>query len=150
MDMAVLEPIRELRIKCVSDGQTVPALDSLIESLRNNQTMARGEKTDRGAWADGLHVKRYMKDKAQVIYHVGCRTSFEPQLQKVARATISLLNKAGVDVGIAGEDEVCCGGRAYEMGYEQEFVRQAEETAARFKRAGAELVVTGCAECYNV
>jgi Fe-S oxidoreductase len=149
MDMEVIDPINEFRIRCVEDGHTAPALDAVIGRLRKQNTMAPGARPKRGDWAGGLDVKDCTKEKARVIYHVGCRTSFDESLWNVARGTVSLLKKAGVDVGIAGGAEACCGGRAYQMGYKEDFLRQAKQNMARFKKAGAETVVTGCAECYH-
>jgi len=149
MDMEVIDPISEFRIRCVEDGHTLPALDALIGRLRKQNTMVPGTRAERGDWANGLDVKDLTRDKAQVIYHAGCRTSFDPSLWGVARSAVSLMQNAGVEVGIAGGAEACCGGRAYQMGYKEDFVRQAEQNMARFKKAGAETLVTGCAECYQ-
>jgi len=149
MDMEVLDPIQEFRIKTVDEGHTVPALDKVIESLRKQNTMKPGSKSKRGDWAKGLDVKDYTKQKVKVIYHAGCRTAFDKDLWPVATATISLLKKAGVEVGIAGNSEPCCGGRAYQMGYKEDLLRQAKESAAMFEKSGAKILVTGCAECYH-
>ena len=39
MDMEVIEPIQEFRIKCVEDGKTNPALDRVIGGLRKHGSM---------------------------------------------------------------------------------------------------------------
>jgi len=149
MDMEVLEPINEFRIKCVEDGHTIPALDSAINSLQKQNTMIPGSKKKRGEWAEGLDVKVYTEQKTKVVYHAGCRTCFDKDMWKIARANINLLKKAGIDVGIGGANELCCGGRAYQMGYKEDFLRQAKQNAELFKKSGAEILVTGCAECYH-
>jgi len=38
--------------------------------------------------------------------HASCRFSFDEELWPIARATLSLLQQAGVNVGIFGADEV--------------------------------------------
>ena len=149
MDMEVLEPLYEFRIKCVEDGQAVPALKGVINSLRKQGTMVPGAKAKRGQWAENLGVKDFTKQKTKVIYHAGCRTCYDRDMWKVAKATVTLLQKAGVDVGIGGENESCCGGRAYQMGYKEDFLRQAKQNMALFKKAGAKTLVTGCADCYH-
>ncbi len=148
MDMEVLEPINEIRIKCVEEGHTVPALDGVIKGLRKQGTMIPGAKAGRGEWAKGLDVKDITKQKAKVIYHAGCRVCYDKDMWKVAIATVKLLKKAGVDLGIAGENELCCGGRAYQMGYKEELLNQARQNMALIKKSGAEILVTGCADCY--
>lgn len=149
MDMEVLEPINELRIKSVEEGHTIPALDRIIGVLRKQDTMEPGAKAKRGEWAEGLGVKDITEEKTKVIYYAGCRTSFDKEMWKVARSTVSLLQKAGVDFGIAGKNESCCGGRAYHMGYKEDLIRQAGINAELFERSGVETVITGCSECYH-
>ena len=149
MDMEVLEPINELRISCVENGHTLPALDRVMNVLRKQGTMVPGAKAKRGEWAEGLNVKNITKEKAKVIYHAGCLTCYGKDMWKVARATINLLKKAGIDVGIAGENESCCGGRAYQMGYKEDFLKQARQNMELVKQSGAETLVTGCADGYH-
>ena len=148
MDMEVLEPIQEFRIKCVEDGKTSPALDQAIGNLRQQGSMipATGR---RGDWASGLNLKDATKEKVDVLYHVGCLTSYDKSLQKLAKATAKILQKAGVNFGIAGDAETCCGGRAYQMGYREDFLNQARKNMAMIKKAGVKTVVTSCADGYQ-
>jgi Fe-S oxidoreductase len=148
MDMEVMEPIGEFRAKCVADGRTQPALEQTIAGLRQHGSMVP-VSGKRGAWAAGLKLKDATKEKVDVLYHVGCLTSYDPNLQKLARATARILQKAGVDFGIAGDNEVCCGGRAYQMGYQEDFLNQARKNMALIKQAGVKTVVTACADGYQ-
>jgi Fe-S oxidoreductase len=149
MDMEVIEPILAVRRECVEKGRTLPALDKLVNSLRKGGPMVTGGKAKRGDWAEGLKVRNISQGVTPVIYHAGCRTACDKDLWKVAQGTIRLMQKAGIDAGIAGAEEACCGGRAYDMGYEADFLNQAQTNMARFKKAGVKTLVTGCAECYQ-
>ena len=62
---------------------------------------------------------------------------------------MQLLRSAGVDVGIAGKEESCCGGRAYELGYRGEAANYADDVLSRVKSSGARTLVTPCADCYS-
>ena len=149
MDMEVLEPINEFRLKCVEDGQTNPALEKVINSLRKQGTMITGARGKRGDWAAGLNLKDATKEKVDVLYHAGCLTSYDKDMQKLAKATVKILQKAGVNFGIAGNAETCCGGRAYQMGYKEDFLNQAKKNMAMIKKAGIKTLVTGCADGYQ-
>ncbi len=149
MDMEVLEPLYETRIQTVQAGQTLPALDKLIASLRKQGTLVPGAQAKRGQWAEGLGIKNIAQEKAAVLFHAGCRTSYDKILWKTAQTSVKLLQKAGVEVGIAGEGESCCGSRAYQMGYQADFLKQAEINLTSFKQVGAKTLVTGCADCYQ-
>jgi Fe-S oxidoreductase len=148
MDMEVLEPIQEFRIKCVEDGKTNPALDKAIAGLRKQGSMV-APKGKRGAWASRLNLKDATREKVDVLYHVGCLTSYDKELQKLAKATAKILQKAGVNFGIAGDAETCCGGRAYQMGYKKDFLNQAKKNMTTIKKAGVKTVVTSCADGYH-
>jgi Fe-S oxidoreductase len=149
MEMEVNEPIQEFRIKTVEDGHTVPALDKVVASMKKSNTMVPGSAAKRAAWADGLNLKDFTTDKVDVIFHVGCQTSFNPDMWKLAKGTARILAKAAVNFGIGGAKELCCGGRALQMGYREDFLSQARKNMALIKKSGARILVTGCADCYN-
>jgi Fe-S oxidoreductase len=148
MDMEVQEPINEIRLRCVEDGKTNPALDKVVKGLRRQGSMVPA-KGKRGAWASGMKLKNATKQKVDVLYHVGCLTSFDKNMHKLAKAASRILEKAGVNFGIAGDNETCCGGRAYQMGYEKDFLRQAKKNMAMIKKAGIKTVVTACSDGYH-
>jgi Fe-S oxidoreductase len=148
MDMEVLQPITEMRARCVETGHTNPSLENAISLLRKKGTMVP-VTGKRGDWAAGLNIKDASKQKVEVLYHAGCVTSYDPSMHKVAKATAKILQKAGVDFGIAGDAETCCGGRAYQMGYREDFLKQAKKNMALIKKAGVRTVVTSCADGYQ-
>jgi Fe-S oxidoreductase len=148
MDMEVLEPITEFRIKCNEDGKTSAALDKVIAGLKKTGAMVPA-KGKRGAWAAGLKIKDATKEKVDVLFHVGCLMSYDKEMQKLAQATAKILQKAGVNFGIAGDAETCCGGRAYQMGYKDIFLSQAKKNMTMIKKAGIKTLVTACADGYQ-
>jgi Fe-S oxidoreductase len=148
-DMDPLEVMLELRAKCVEEGQVLPAHMVMIESLRSNDNVLGEPKAERGKWAEGLDVKDITKEKTEVLYFAGCRYSFDRDLRKIAGDAISLLKTAGVDVGISGKEEACCGGRAFEIGYRGELIKYAEHNIETWNAAGVRTVVTPCSDCYG-
>ena len=145
------EPLRvmlDLRAKLVEDGQLLMQHMPVIECLRKEDNTMMGLKADRGLWAQGLAVKDLTQEPAEVVFHAGCQLSYDSERQKVARTAISILQNAGVDIGIMGKDESCCGCRAYDMGYRGEFTKFAENNIEAWKTAGVKTVVTACSDCY--
>ena len=49
-----------------------------------------------------------------------------------------------------GGDETCCGGRAYEMGYQGELTKFAEHNTENWKSSSVKTIVTACSDCYQV
>ena len=148
-DMEPLRVIQEMRSRLVRDGQLLPAHMPIIDSLRQEDNMMLKPKAERGKWAEGLTVKDLTREKAEVAFHAGCNLSFDEELGKVAREAVRLLQNAGVDVGIMGKDEICCGGKAYEMGYQGELTKYAQSNMEAWANAGVKTVVTTCSDCYN-
>lgn len=148
-NMEPLEAMRELRFKLVEDGQLVPQQMPYIESLRKEDNLMIKPKAERGEWAKGLDVKNVTSERASVLFHAGCRFSYDKELNRIARIAVTLLRNAGVDIGILGKDESCCGGRAYDMGYKGELTKFAESNIEAWTNAGVKMVVTPCADCYH-
>jgi len=147
-DMEPLRVLLEMRSRLVEDGQLVPGHMLVIDGLKKEDNMMMGRKADRGKWAEGLDVKDLTMEKAEVVFHVGCRVSYDERLWGAARSAVALLRDVGVDVGIMGGDEACCGGRAYDMGYRGELTKFAEHNIQAWTNAGVKAVVTLCADGY--
>jgi Fe-S oxidoreductase len=121
----------------------------MVESLKKDDNVFGKPKAERGDWAKDLKIKDAGKEKTDVVYHAGCQLSFDPELWAVPRSAVKLLKAAGVDVGIMGAEESCCGGRAYEIGYEGEFTKYAEHFLETFNSLGVSKVVTSCSDGYS-
>ncbi len=147
-NMEPLEAMREWRYKLVEDGQMLPEHMVIIDSLRKEDNMVMKSKLDRGKWAEGLDIKDLTTESAEVVFHAGCRFSYDEEQWKVARTAVNLLKNAGVDLGIMGKDETCCGGRANNMGFRGEFIKYAENNIEAWTNAGVKTVVTSCSDGY--
>jgi Fe-S oxidoreductase len=147
-DSECLRVMLDIRAQLVEEGQLVPEHMMIIDCLRKEDNTMMGKKADRGKWAEGLDVKDLTKEKAEVVFHAGCLIDYDEELWKIARTSIKLLKKAGVDVGIFGKDETCCGSRMWDLGYRGEFTKYAENNIEAWKNAGVKTVVTACADGY--
>jgi Fe-S oxidoreductase len=148
-DMEPLAAMRELRFTLVEDGHVLPQLSPVLEGLRRDLNMLQKPRAERGDWAEDLQVKDLAKEKAEYVFHAGCRYSFDGGLGDVARASIEILQRAGLDIGIMGASEACCGGRAYNMGYRKDLRTRAKQNLKAWSTAGATTVVTPCSDCYH-
>ena len=43
----------------------------------------------------------------------------------------------------------CCGGRAFDMGYREDFQTRADVNLQAWKKAGVKTVVTPCSDCFH-
>jgi len=147
-DIDISEVLLELRAHCIEQGQLVVEHMAMIDALKREDNVLGEPKDKRGDWAQGLAVKDINTEQCDVIFHAGCRYCYDPDLRDTVRGQVQLLLKAGVDLGIAGKEESCCGGRPYELGYRGEALNYAEDLLSRVKASGASTLVTGCADGY--
>jgi len=148
-----LEPLEhnlELKADAIKAGKVIPVQRKIMDSLKADQTMLTGQKrADRKYWTDGLAIKDVFKSKAEVLFFPGCKYSYDKKLQPVVQGALKLLLNSGVDAGILGAADACCGGRAYQMGFFDEFTDRAKININAMKTAGVKTVVTPCADCYH-
>lgn len=147
-DMEPLRLMLDMRAKLVEDGQLLPEHMVVIDNLRKEDNMMMLPKEDRGKWAESLVLKDLTRERAEVVFHAGCRLSYDQDLQKVAVKGITLLKSAGIEVGVMGKDETCCGCRAFDMGYRGEFTKFAQHNIEAWMSAGVKTVITACSDCY--
>lgn len=95
-----------------------------------------------GEWAQGLNLKLLPRQKTEVLLFAGCMTRNDDPAAATARRLARLLKQAGVDFGILGDQEPCCGLPAYWMGWRAEFSQRALNNLAGFKKLGVRTIVT--------
>jgi len=106
------------------------------------------ERKKRGDWAKGLSVKAFTEE-TEVLYFPGCYLCYDPRMKKVAVATAGILNRAGVDFGILGSRENCCGESIRKTGDEELFKRLARENIKTFIDHGVKKILVSSPHCYH-
>jgi len=124
-------PVRTIRGSLVGEGNTLSE-----------------ERAKRGDWAKGHSVKPFTEGM-EILYFPGCYPSYDPRLKKVAVATANILNLAGVDFGILGSKENCCGESIRKTGDEEVFKRLARENIKTFIDNGVKKILVSSPHCYH-
>jgi Fe-S oxidoreductase len=117
-------------------------------SLSAEGNPLNGERNSRANWAEGLSVKTFAEGM-EILYFPCCYLSYDPRLKRVARATANILNCAGVDFGILGEMENCCGESIRKTGEEELFKRLARENIKNFIDHGVKKILVSSPHCYH-
>jgi len=104
----------------------------------------------RGDWTNGLELKILAEGgSAHTLFWVGCTGAL---VERNVEATLSMtrvLKAAGVDFGVLGDAETCCGDPARRAGYEFQFQIMAEQNIEIFKSHNIQEIITSCPHCYN-
>jgi len=124
------------------------ALPMISASLVSDGNPLSEERDKRTEWAKDLAVKPFTEGM-EILYFVGCYYSYDPRNMKVAVATTKLLKRAGVDFGILGTKENCCGESIRKTGNEDAFKTLARENIKAFIDHGVKRILVSSPHCYH-
>jgi heterodisulfide reductase subunit D len=129
-----------MRRKAVEDGAgPMPAQKKITQSMRSYDNPYQGPRRVRLDWTRPFKkvkkpIKNINKEPAEILYYVGCTGAFNLPARGVPVATASLFQKVGLDFGILGENEICCGSTAMRIGDAEEFKRVCESNLETFRK----------------
>lgn len=103
---------------------------------------------NRTDWAKDLEVKPFSQG-TEVLYFSCCVPAYDPNVKRVARAMASVLNSAGVDFGVLGSRESCCGESVRKAGNESLFQTLAQSNIGAFVENGVKRIVVSSPHCYH-
>jgi len=124
-------------------------LKSKIEKAYNITFDSNQGRLDWITQQPDVKVEDYLKETADVLYFVGCVSSFSPRSFPIPRSITQIFKRAGVDFTLLGENEWCCGFPLYSSGMKDEIVRLADHNIRKVKEKKAKLLVTSCPSCYH-
>jgi len=128
--------------------ESVSAVRNASASLVAEGNPLNAQRATRADWADGATVNPFTEEM-DYLYFVGCYFAYDPRMMKVALATASILNKAGVSFGILGSKESCCGESIRKTGGEQEFRNLAKGNIKTFIDHGVKKIIVSSPHCYH-
>ena len=143
----------KLREILVSEGKYPEVLEMMRQRLKKAKNVSFDTNEGRTDWIKSIPdipEDRYIKEKAEVIYFVGCVSSFSPRTFKIPRAIIQIFKKAKVDFGLLGDEEWCCGFPLLASGFKNDFSEFARHNIERINKTGAKYMVTACPSCYHM
>jgi heterodisulfide reductase subunit D len=114
-----------------------------------------GEANDtRLIWMDNLDEAarpsgKVRRQDAQVLYFVGCVSSFYPASYRIPQAFVQIMGHAGVDFTMLGGEEWCCGYPLLNAGMVKEMAETAEYNLNKAHELGVERIVMTCPSCFH-
>ena len=127
---------------------SVTPVVTVSDSLRAEGNPFNMERAKRADWTAGLPVKTF-SEGMEILYFPGCYLSYDPRLKKVAAATARILDKAGVDFGVLGAKESCCGESIRKTGNEPLFKHLARENIKTFIDHGVKKILVSSPHCLH-
>nr|NNM90166.1 (Fe-S)-binding protein [Bacilli bacterium] len=135
----------------LTEGKAPAEVNRTFANLERQSNEWGRPKRTRGDFVRDLDVKTMAEvdGKVEYLYYVGSAASFDPRNQKIARSFIQLLQKAGIDFAILGEEEESDGDSARRLGNEFLYQELVERNVELFKAYGVKKIVTTDPHAYN-
>lgn len=133
----------DMRSIVIEKGEVSPTIRDALESVYINGNPWGRIRGKRIEWCHDLNVK-HLSQGAEILYYVGCTTSYDTRVQNVARSLVRCLNSANANFGVLGEEESCCGSEVYCMGERGLFEYLIEENTKLFSKYNVKQVIINC------
>jgi Fe-S oxidoreductase len=147
----VVDKVVDLRRYLVlMESKFAPEVKLFFKNMETNYNPWTIGFATREDWAKDLKVKILAEDSnVDFLLWIGCAGSFDERNKKVSRTLVNLLEKAKVNFGILGSEELCCGETLRRMGNEYLAQILMQQQIELFNKYGIKKIITYCPHCYN-
>jgi heterodisulfide reductase subunit D len=122
------------------------------ETIAGNYNISGDDNENRQIWSQNLdRVPRGVKPrrkKAEVLYFIGCVSSFYPRTYSIPQAFVQIMEQAEVEFTTLGGDEWCCGYPLHISGMSDRMAALAQHNVQQARAVGVKKVVFTCPSCY--
>jgi glycolate oxidase subunit GlcD len=144
----VSDIVEGARRRLVEEGYLPDVFAPMLESLKaQGNPLGELPASRTEVYPAGFEEKTVSPGKADVLLYLGCIGSYQDLY--IVPSMMELMDKAGVNYAILGDQEHCCGYVAYLIGSDDVFEDCLEKNRAMFSEMGVEQIVTTCAGCYK-
>jgi len=146
LELRLLELWLRLRELAVEQGLAPQPVGLMEKTLLGPKNIFGMDSQSRRDWATYTGAEVKVRDQAEIVYFVGCVTSYSGRSQGIAQAISAILNHLGENWSVMTE-EWCCGHPLAVSGATKSYREIAEHNVRNIERMGAKLVVSGCPGC---
>ncbi|MFN2357283.1 MAG: (Fe-S)-binding protein [Desulfotignum sp.] len=150
-----IDKMVDLRRGMVDEGMVPQSLQKPLKALEKRGNPYGKMEKKRADWAlekefKAAHtIKDLAKDEADTLYFVDSITSYDDNIQEIARYTAVILQRAGVDFGILGKTEKDSGHEVLRFGEEMLYQDLKEQNTRAILDTGVKQIVTADPHAYN-
>jgi len=144
--------LEEMRQDLVDNKKYPEALDFLKRRLGEAYNVTFDTNEGRADWTKQIpdtDPSDFIKDTAEVVYFVGCVSSFSPRTFSIPRSIVQIFKGAGVDFTLLGDEEWCCGFPLLSSGMKGESKKFADHNIEAVNKKGARALIASCPSCYH-
>jgi len=141
----VMRALRRMAVEWRAVPESLRLTLANLGGVGNPQGEAREKRAD---WAKDLGVKPFTGETELLLFPC-CTPAYDPKAKVTAIAMVKILKEAGVNFGILGIEENCCGESARKSGDEALFQTLASSNIETFTRNGVKKILTLSPHCYH-
>ncbi|MGM0655734.1 MAG: (Fe-S)-binding protein [Thermodesulfobacteriota bacterium] len=150
-----IDKMVDLRRGMVDEGMVPQSLQKPLKALEKRGNPYGKMEKKRADWAkektfaETHTVKDLGKDVADTLYFVDSITSYDDNMQEIARRTSIILEKAGVDFGVLGKGEKDSGNEVLRFGEEMLYQELKARNTEAILESGVKRIVTADPHALN-
>ncbi|MEH0021223.1 MAG: (Fe-S)-binding protein [Desulfobacter sp.] len=151
-----IDKMVDLRRGMVDEGMVPQSLQKPLKALEKRGNPYGKMEKKRAEWAaeedfKACHTVKVLgkKESADTLYFVDSITSYDDNIQDIARRTSIILEKAGVDFGILGKAEKDSGNEVLRFGEEMLSQDLKEQNTEAILESGVKEIVTADPHAFN-
>lgn len=141
-----------MREDLIFKGHYPPNVNILKGAIAGQHNAVDYPNDERAMWVDFLDEPPddlFQRQKAEVVYFIGCIASFSPAVQNIPETFCNILTKANVDFTIMGEKEWCCGFPLLVGGVHEGVEELKQHNIKAVREIGAKTMVFSCPSCFH-
>ena len=148
------EPMRDIldirRSLVLMENNFPKQWENAFKGMERNTNPWNVSQADRMKWAEGLDVPTIEQNgEPEILWWVGCAPATDARAQKTAQAFTKILNAAGVNYAVLGQNEQCTGDSARRAGNEYLFFELATANVEILNEVNPPRIVTTCPHCLH-
>jgi heterodisulfide reductase subunit D len=135
-----------------TDVNVPEGMKTFGDTIATSYNISADDNQNRQIWSQNLaHIPRGVKPrrrKAEVLYFIGCVSSFYPRTYSIPQALVQIMDQAEVEFTTLGGDEWCCGYPLHIAGMGDRMAELAQHNVRKARVVGVKKVVFTCPSCY--
>jgi Fe-S oxidoreductase len=148
------EPMRDIldirRSLVLMENNFPKQWENAFKGMERNSNPWNVSQVERMKWADGLNVPTIDQNpQPELLWWVGCAPATDARAQQTAQAFARILNAAGVNFAVLGQNEQCTGDSARRAGNEYLFFELASANVEILNQVHPARIVTTCPHCLH-
>jgi Fe-S oxidoreductase len=150
-DVKPSEVIIDMRSLLIEDGRIPATIQKALENTFVQKNPWGKPRSKRAEWTGKVdfEIPHISETKEKRLLFTCCIQAYDPRCMVIPANVSRLLRAAGIEFGILGEEEACCGNEIRRMGEAGLFEELREENLGHLKKHGVKEIITLSPHCMN-